>query len=922
MRQPPDTRPGAGGPRFGRPRPHALRAAALGVLGLAAASLAACAGETGTEVAPAPAELSRVSAAVDTLEAGEATDPPLGVRVENSLGEPVEGVPVRFVQASGPGEVSPNLQVSNDQGVAEATFRAGGETGQSRVRVDVPSATNVSSLSFDLVTLPASEVRLEAVEGTDQQAEVGSQLPLPFRLRVTTPSGTPVSDVEVSWELVEPADGARLASDTTFTDGEGRTENLLTLGSEPVDHVIRARAVGEGLVTDTVRFEAAALTVLDGPARIDSVTPLPLPAGGEAVLHGEGFGLRAENVEVRVEGVAGTVVEADEESVRFHVPALRDRCLPARETGVRALVRGDPSNGMMVELDPRQPRMDLAPGEVRLFRGEAALDCLELVGADEPRGYLVAAGTGLRTAGAATPLRLRLRAREDTAGEGPAGAVSARERAVDATPRGRLADELRLREGALAALDRAGIGPGGSEGRLQRSAVRAEQRAAPGVGDTLDFTFAVGEGLSVSCQDTSRRAAGVVRAAGDRVLLVEDTLAPDRGFQDETWARLGEEFDEVVFPTDSAFFGGPADLDGNGRVVLLFSPRVNALTPRNAEARVGGFFLPLDLVDSGDPEGSGLRGPNGETCPASNEGEVLYLAVPDPAGDFSRPLDRSAAQRLARSIASHELEHLLSAEQRLVFGSGGFEDLGATWLQEGLAHFAEEIVGLRLADLPARSNLGWDDVTGDRQGLELFNTFHLNNFARLNFYLLDPAGAPTLADTDPGGLEGLRMRGFAWALVRWLTERVGPAEEAELTRSLSDGGSGHASGAENVLQAAGGSWDALLADFLLALGLDDAGLEGEAAGRGIATWDLRDVFAELSSNPGTRSNFPLPFPLNPARLPFGSGAVEFETSASTAAWFRLADPGDGGSLALRLAGRAGGGSSSPSAPILAVIRVE
>ena len=166
------------------------------------------------------------------------------------------------------------------------------------------------------------------------------------------------------------------------------------------------------------------------------------------------------------------------------------------------------------------------------------------------------------------------------------------------------------------------------------------------------------------------------------------------------------------------------------------------------------------------------------------------------------------------------------------------------------------------------------------------------------------------------------MRGFAWALVRWLADRTAPGEEVEMIRRLSDGGPGHVSGVENVIQAAGGSWDALLADFLLALGLDDADLEGEAAGRGIATWDLRDVFAELASNPGTRSNFPLPFPLNPTRIPFGSGSVEFETSASTAAWFRLGDPGEGGAMTLQLAGRAGGGSSTPSAPILAVVRVQ
>ncbi len=899
-----------------------LRTALLCGLAAVTAGLVGCGGDGGTEVVPAPSELARISAEADTVEVGEATDPPLAVRIENSLGEPVEGVPVRFVLASGQGEVSPGLQVSNDRGVAETTFQGGAEPGSSRVRVDVPSATNVESVAFELVTEPAGEVELEAAEGAGQEAEVGSQLPLPFRVQVTASSGTPVSGIEVAWELVEGTEGARLASDTTFTGDEGTTENLLTLGDSPTDHVVRARAVGEGLVTDTVRFEAAALSALSGPARIDSVSPRPLPAGGEAVLHGQGFGARAENIEIRVEGVGGNVLEVDDGRVRFRVPALRDRCLPEREVGVRALVRGDPSNGLLVSLDPRRPELDLAPGEVRVLRGEAAAGCLEVAGGDRPRSYLVAAGTGSRSSGARTPLRLQLRARADSAGPDGSAAASRSEGRQDAEPRGRTGPEAQLRKRALEALDRTGIGSGGASAALQRRAARAEGDGAPAVGDTLGFHFAVGEDLSVSCQDTTRRVAGVVRAAGERVLVVEDTLTPSGGFSDEDWSRLGREFDEVILPTDSAYFGGPADLDGNDRVTLLFTPRVNRLTPRNAASRVGGFFLPLDLVDAGDPAGSGLRGPEGQVCPASNEGEVLYLAAPDPSGEFSQPLDRAAARRLARSIAAHELEHLLSAEQRLVFGSGSFADLGATWLQEGLAHFAEEVVGLRLAGLSAGRDLGWDGVAGDREALELFNTFHLNNFARLNFFLLDPAGAPTLAETDPGGLQGLRMRGFAWGLVRWLADRAGPAEEAALTRQLSIGGSGHASGVENVLQAAGGSWDELVADYLLALSLDGAGLEDGAGDRGLATWNLRDVFDQLSRNPGTRSSFPRPFPLAPTALPFRSGSVEFETSASTASFFRLEDPGDGGTLTLRLDSQRGGPAPASASPILALVRLE
>lgn len=887
---------------------------------LLGAVLVACSGETGTEVVPDPADLIRVSAAADTVEVGQATDPPMAVRVENSLGEPVEGVPVRFLLASGPGEVSPNLQVSNEQGVAEAEFRTGSETGASRVRVDVPSATNVPSLRFELSTVPAGEVRLEVVDGADQEAEVGSQLPLPFRLEATTPSGTPTGGVTVAWALVESPDDARLASDTTFTDDEGRTGNLLTLGGRPVDHVVRAWALGEGLVTDTVEVEAAALAELSGEVRLDSVSPVPLQAGGEAVLHGEGFGARAENVEVRVEGLSGTVTGVGDGQVQFRLPAFEGRCLPNREVGVRALVRGQPSNGLLQQMDAGHSSLDLAVGETRTLQGDAATRCLQIEASEEPREYLLAAGTASQAAGSRIPLRLLLRAETDTASGAAEERREGRRRPGSLELDDRHRAEGELRTGAVRALNRAGLGRVVA-GRRQRRDVRTDAGdGAPSVGDTTRFSFAVDDGLSVSCEDTDRTVEGVTRAVGESVLLVEDTAAPSGGFTDTDWARLREEFDRVVLPTDSAYFGGPADLDGNGRVIVLFTPRVNQLSPRSSAARLGGFFLPLDLVDSGDPEGDGLQGPEGQVCPASNEGEVLYVAAPDPAGRFSRPLSRTTGLRLARTITSHELEHLLSAQQRLVHDGGSFDRLGTAWLQEGLAHLAEEVVGLRLAELGVGRNLTWEETTGDRRRLELFNTFHLNNFTRLNFFLLDPTAAPTLAPVDPGGLEGLQMRGFSWAFVRWLADRTG-GDERQLFRRLSRGGAGHEQGVANVAQATGERWDRLLSDFLMALPVDDAGLEGDAADRGLASWHLPSIFEALARNPGTRSQFPRSAPLQPRRLPFGNASVGFETAASSASYFQLRDSGDGQILALRLASQNGGSVPTTEAPLIGVVRL-
>lgn len=887
------------------------------------AAVAACGGDAATQPSVNPARLSQVSPAVDTLSVGQTTSgEPLTVRVENSLGDPVEGVPVRFLRVSGPGELEQNLAVTRRQGIADTGFRAGSEFGTTEVRVDIPSASDVPSLRFRIVTIPAEEVEVEAREGDGQRAESGSQLPVPFRVRVATPSGTPAAGVPVRWRIAGGPEDARLSADTTYTGPQGRTQSLLTLGSEPVEHTVEAFAVGS-VGTDTVRFTAAAVTSLNSGSNVDSVTPSPVVAGEEATLRGSGFGSTAGDVEVRVEGVEADVLAVGPDRIRFRLPRFADRCLPRREVGIRALVAGQASNGNFVELLPASPALDLAVGETRTRLGEGALECLQLPAADGPRTYLVTAGSVAPGGTGTLPLRLFL----NVAGTDrqAAGRVSASARSLrssrqeelrpvrpEVTLRRRAVDELRDRgfRGELERPSEPGVRP-----RLSAAA------GASGTGDTTTLRFAVQSDLSVSCQDTSRTVTGVVRAAGDRVLLVEDTAAPDPGFTAEDWAALGREFDETILPTDSAYFGGPADIDGNGRILVVFTPKVNALTSRSAPGRIGGFFLPIDLTDSGDPEGDGLRGADGAVCPASNEGEVIYMAVADPEGRFSGAVRKDQALRNARSITAHELEHLLSAQQRLIFGDGAFDRLGAVWLQEGMAHLAEEVVGLRLMEREPGTQIEWGPIASDRRQLDLFNTFHLNNFARLSLFMQQPASAPALALSEPGGVRSLQMRGFGWALLRWVADQHGGGDETGLFRRLSRGGATQASGIENLERATGRTWEELIRDFLLTLPLDDAGVEGIDPRLQIATWDLRSIFAGLSQNESSGSSFPLPFPLAVTELPDESTAVDFEVQPSTASYFRFGTVRTSRPAALRLSGQTGTRPDPGARPRISIVRL-
>lgn len=886
-------------------------------MGMAAALavLPACGDDAGTEPSSAPAQLLRLSPAVDTVLAGERADPPISGRVVNSLGDPLEGIPVRFLLVSGPGRVDP-MAVSNQQGVAEAEFRAGTEPGEARIRVDVPNAGNVRPLEFTVRVLPSATVVLSKAGGDGQQAEVSSQLPLPFRVRAVTPSGSPAGGVPIAWRLgAGDTASARLTADTTYTDAEGETRVLLTLGRTAGDHVVLAHA-GRGVGSDTVRFTARATVVPAGSVRLDSVRPLPLRAGEEAVAFGSGFRASDAANEVRVEGEAAEIVEATPSTLRFRIPGFEDRCLPARTVGIRVVAAGEPSNGQLAELEPREAALPLAIGEGRTLTGSEEVSCLQLAGEAGPREFWLAVHSAGRTARGGVPLRLLARAGGDVAGPRLAAAVSPGEELREAAGR-EGTREGELRRAVRQELQRRRPMRARLPGPDTAPALAVATR--PGPGDTLTFRFAVREDLTASCADTTKRIRGVVQAVGEHALAVADVGAPAGGFTAEDWTALADEFDRVVFPTDTAYFGSPLDIDGNGRVILLFTPEVNRLTPRGSGTLVGGFFLALDLAASGRG-GGGAPPPLGETCPASNEGELIYAVAPDPEGSFGDPLTVAQTRRIARQLLPHELQHLINAQRRVFLGERGFGALEESWLDEGLSHLAEEVAGLRLLELGRRQNLTFERVTAGREALDAFNAFHIVNFFNLSLFMLAPGGAPTLSAEDPGGLGGIQMRGFAWLFLRWLGDHEGGADERFLFRRLAGGGDSELRGIANVERSTGKRWEDLLADFFAALALDDEGVEPASPRHQVTTWNLRDVYLQLNRNPSSVRRFPLPFPLAFTALAFESAAADFELRSSTTQYFRLRGGTEAPPLAVSLLSPGGGRAPETAAPQITIVR--
>lgn len=529
---------------------------------------------------------------------------------------------------------------------------------------------------------------------------------------------------------------------------------------------------------------------------------------------------------------------------------------------------GDPPTGT----DGEVRELNLAVGESAVVEGgsDGLRFALPGPGGDGAE-YRLAVHSAARTTGS-TPMRLSIEAATGSASSAPAPggsgslAPGAGRRATgpavralggaDAANRGGVVERTRLQRQTREMLVRRGVRPargGGAGGDGVRTLRTSHTEVAEG--DTITLKFPVfeedDESFFATC-DSARTVEAEVKAVGMRAAMVEDTATSDLGSMNMDYQALANEFDDLVFGVDVAYFGAPTDIDGNGKVVVLFSPKVNDLSDPTENSIVTGFFLPLDLADNGDGEGGGTTA---DTCPAGDEAELLYLLAPDPEG--TRDADSVSAERaqqIARGTASHEFQHLLNAGNRVIDQNGSFFDLEETWLDEALSHVAEEVVGFAREDKTLRSNFSAGDAGngGTASEQETFDTFHRSNLGRLQRYLAEPASTRALAVEDPGGSESLKMRGFAWIFARWLAdqETSGSAgqvpgtgdPEQQVFRDLAkaDGGNLDA-GVDNVEGVTGRQWGDLLAEFAPMPAVDDD-VTGLTGAHRLLTWNMRQIY--------------------------------------------------------------------------------
>lgn len=487
---------------------------------------------------------------------------------------------------------------------------------------------------------------------------------------------------------------------------------------------------------------------------------------------------------------------------------------------------------------------------------------------------------------------------------------------IEVTEFQRRTNEMLARRGVVPAR-RTGATP---EVDASRDGPRVTPQFTPG--EIVSLRFPVVDsgqsGFGATCNpDSAPTIHAEVMAEGQRAVMLEDTTTTSGTLGSGVdYQALADEFDQFVFGSNVAYFGQPTDIDGNQRVMVLFTPRVNDLSDPNSEARVSGFFLSSDLAENGDGDTDGA---DNATCEAGNEAELLYLLAPDPNGDHAAGgITAVQAERNARSTSAHEFQHLLNAANRLIRQGGTFVDTEETWLNEALSHVAEEIVGLSKQGESLRSNLSAPDVREDAAERETFDTFHASNFTNVGFYFENPSSTQAIVSSnDPGGTESLKMRGFAWMFARWLADQEnagspgsvpgsGDPEEAFFRSLAKADGQNLDVGIQNVENVTGRSWPALLSEFA-AMPTADDDVAGVAERHTLLTWNMRQIFQT--------------FPLTQQSAGFASGSFGFTLEPGAHRFFVVSSSGSAPDVVLEVTDQTGQPLTTGS-PQVTIVRAQ
>jgi hypothetical protein len=401
---------------------------------------------------------------------------------------------------------------------------------------------------------------------------------------------------------------------------------------------------------------------------------------------------------------------------------------------------------------------------------------------------------------------------------------------------------------------------------------------ATAVGDTI--TYRVPNVLVTELCKNYTTIRAVIKAIGKKSQIAQDVTAAST-FTTSDFTAIAAEFDNLIFKTDTSWFGAPTDINKDGRITILYTPEVNKFTKKGSSSYIGGFFWGGDLFTKED---YARAQPEPIQCPQTNEQEIFYLLAADPSGAFGDPRSTALVRQATRGTIAHEFQHMINQGIRQF--NQGEDPFEVDWMNEGLSHFAEEAVG--------RASRGFTDfqsLTGAevRANADDYAAYFQQNLGRFASYLSRP---DTTSPTSKSAATELPARGAAWALLRYTADQFAPSNARQFFKRLVAGPS---SSVTNLVQRAGAPFDQILSGWLVANYTDNLNIAGLDPRFSYTSWNMRDAIAGAAGG-----NYPLRVntpgaPTTFSRVVSGSGAYFLAQRAAGApvATFRMLDPGGG-----------------------------
>lgn len=348
------------------------------------------------------------------------------------------------------------------------------------------------------------------------------------------------------------------------------------------------------------------------------------------------------------------------------------------------------------------------------------------------------------------------------------------------------------------------------------------------------MTFDISTGSSCTPIADSKRTGLLIGENDDLVIYQDSTQNATKPISAASAQRMTAYFTDYVKNMIPVYWGNVRDVDGNGKVIILATPKVTD--------EVAAFVWTGDYYPT-------------STCAASNQREIIYFNT-----DLILDMEEATPAYQALETLAHEMKHLVTMYNRIVATRrAGSDQFHPGWVEEGTAEISGEIAsriswaanGGPALNVPVTKQLfqASGSITPENYGVAI----HL---ARMVWYLSSQPNGLVVSPT--GAASGHNVYASGWAFHRWLGDAYGnaasaPMAEAPMFKALMD--SLAAPGPAGLASQTGKPFLTLYEEFVNAIMLHRTAAPEPT--RHYTTYDFTTATA-IFSNPNPPGDFPWP----------------------------------------------------------------